>query len=74
MISENMAPILAHMVLLNRSYSKYFCSIHYETPCMSIGARGCNQKPLIGARASALPKKLYKRFRSLIKKAICLLG
>ena len=32
-ISDNMAPILAHMVLLNRSYSKYFGSVHHEPPC-----------------------------------------
>ena len=28
-----------------------------EVGAMSDGAGGCNQKPLIGARASALPKK-----------------
>ena len=32
MISENMAPILAHRVILN-IIQKYFCSVHYETPC-----------------------------------------
>ena len=29
--SENIAPILAHMVLLKRSY----CSVQHETPCRS---------------------------------------
>ena len=33
-ISENMAPILAHMVLLNGSYSKILCGDHYETFCI----------------------------------------
>ena len=32
-ITENMAPILAHMVLLNRFLKRYFCSVHYETSC-----------------------------------------